>query len=157
MKLFHTSSCKIEEITSDGRFGEFLFFSSRVYVMTAANPVVYTIELDESEIIEASQLFYHDDAEKLIDLVSELAERLNISEDDAEALIEESKSVYDIDSIDPEDAADASWDVQMFTARAAKTLGFRAVKVQDEQGAAWMVDMLGRESELTDLLEACAQ
>ena len=148
MELFHTSSSKIEEITSNGRFGEFLFFSSRVYTMTAATPVVYRLELDESEVIEASQLFYHDDAAKLDGLVAELADRLSIDEDEAAALIDESKSVYDIDSIETEDAADASWDVQLFTARAAKALGFRAVKVTDEQGAAYMIDMLGRETEL---------
>lgn len=148
MELFHTSGKEITEITADGRFGEFLFFSSRVYTMTAAAPVVYSLELAESDVIEAGQLFYHEDAAKLEALVAELAARLGISEEDAEALIEESKSAYDLDSIEAEDAADASWDVQLFTARAAKTLGFRAVQVQDEQGAAWMVDMLGREAEL---------
>ena len=149
MKLFHTSPSKIEKINSDGRFGEFLFFSGNVYTMTVAAPVVYSLELTDSDVIKASQLFYHEDAAKLTGLVAELAERLGVDEDTAEALIEESKSVYDIDSIEAEDAADVSWDVQLFTARAAKILGFRAVQVTDEQGAAWMVDMLGRESELT--------
>lgn len=148
MELFHTSGKTITEITADGRFGEFLFFSSRVYTMTAGAPVVYSMELADSDVIEAGQLFYHEDAAKLEGLVAELAQRLDISEEDAEALIEESKSVYDLDNIEAEDAADASWDVQLFTARAAKTLGFRAVQVQDEQGAAYMVDMLGREADL---------
>lgn len=148
MELFHTSSKAITEITADGRFGEFLFFSSRVYTMTAGTPVVYSMELADADVIEAGQLFYHEDAANLEGLVAELAERLDISEEDAEALIEESKSVYDMDNIEAEDAADASWDVQLFTARAAKTLGFRAVQVKDEQGVAYMVDMLGREAEL---------
>lgn len=148
MELFHTSPQQITAITKSGRFGEFLFFSAHVYAMTAADVVTYKIELSDSEVIEVGQLFYHDDAAKLDGLVAELAGRLNIDADEAEALIEESKSVYDIDSIEAEDAADASWDVQLFTARAAKALGFRAVRVQDEQGAAYMIDMLGRESEL---------
>lgn len=148
MELFHTSPSKIEKIGSTGRFGEFLFFSSSIYTMTAASPVVYRLELSDSDVIEAGQLFYHDDAGKLQGLVADLAARLGVSEEDAEGLIEESLSVYDLDSIPAEDAADASWDVQLFTARAAKALGFRAVQVLDEQGAAWMVDMLGRESEL---------
>lgn len=148
MELFHTSPSKIEKIGSTGRFGEFLFFSSSVYTMTAGSPVVYRLELSDSDVIEAGQLFYHDEAAKLAGLVADLAARLGVSEEDAEALIEESLSVYDLDNIPAEDAADASWDVQLFTARAAKALGFRAVQVQDEQGAAWMVDMLGRESEL---------
>lgn len=148
MDLFHTSPAKIDKIHTSGRFGEFLFFSSDVYTMTAAAPAVYRLELADDEVIEAGRLFFHDSADRLQPLVSELAARLRISEDDAEALIEESKSAHDIDSIEPEDAADASWDAQLFTARAAKLLGFRAVRVQDEQGAAWMVDMLGREVEL---------
>lgn len=148
MDLFHTSPAKIDKIHTAGRFGEFLFFASDVYTMTAAAPVVYRLDLADDQVIEAGRLFFHDDAEKLQPLVAELADRLGVSEEDAEALIEESKSAYDIDGIEPEDAADASWDVQLFTARAAKALGFRAVQVQDEQGAAWMVDMQGRESEL---------
>jgi hypothetical protein len=148
MDLFHTSPAKIDKIHTSGRFGEFLFFSSDVYTMTATVPVVYRLDLADDQVIEAGRLFFHDDAEKLQPLVAELACRLCISEEDAEALMEEAKSAHDIDSIEPEDAADASWDVQLFTARAAKLLGFRAVQVQDEQGAAWMVDMLGREAEL---------
>ena len=148
MELFHTSPAKIDKINASGRFGEFLFFSNDIYTMTSASPVVYRLELGDDDVIEAGRLFWHDDAEKLQPLVAELAARLGVSEEDAEALIEESKSAHDIDSIEPEDAADASWDVQLFTARAAKSLGFRAVQVQDEQGAAWMVDMLGREAEL---------
>lgn len=148
MDLFHTSPAKIDKITTSGRFGEFLFFSDRVYVMTAGSFQTYKLELSEEDVIPANRLFWHDDAEKLQPLVAELAARLGVSEEDAEALIEESKSAHDIDSIEPEDAADASWDVQLFTARAAKALGYRAVQVSDETGYSWMVDMLGREPEL---------
>lgn len=148
MELFHTSPIEINEITTLGRFGEFLFFSENEYVMTAGEHIAYRIELDESQIIEAGQLFYHEDAAKLAPLVAELATRLGLDDNEAEALIEESKSVYDLDDIEPEDAADLSWDVQLITARAAKILGFRGVHVEDEQGSAYMIDMLGREAEL---------
>lgn len=149
MKLLHTSPSEITEINSFGRFGEFLFFADEAYVMTAGDHMTYSIEVDEADIIEAGQLFYHDDAEKLSGLVAELAEKLNIEEDDAEALIDESKSIWDMDlDIEPEDMADASWDVQLFTARAAQTLGFRAVEVEDEQGISYMVSMMGREADL---------
>lgn len=148
MKLFHTSPTEISKIDASGRFGEFLFFSSDVYHMTASAATVYSIEIDENAIIEAGSLFYHEDAERLVGLVGELAECLSIDEDTAEKLIEEGASVHDLDSIEPEDMADASWDVQRFTARAAKLLGFRGVAVQDEQGTAYMIDMLGHEQEL---------
>jgi hypothetical protein len=149
MKLLHTSPSEITEINSFGRFGEFLFFADEAYVMTAGDHMTYSIEVDEADIIEAGQLFYHDDAEKLSELVAELAEKLNIDENDAEALIDESKSIWDMDlDIEAEDMADASWDVQLFTARAAQTLGFRAVEVEDEQGTSYMVSMMGREADL---------
>ena len=148
MELFHTSPKQITTITKNGRFGEFLFFSAHAYAMTAGDAIAYKIDLDDSQIIEAGQLFYHTDAGKLDALVAELADRLNVGAEEAEALIEESISVYDIDAVEAEDAADASWDVQLFTARAARLLGFRAVQVQDEQGAAYMIDMEGREGDL---------
>lgn len=149
MKLLHTSPNEITKINSFGRFGEFLFFADEAYVMTAGEHVTYSIEIEDDALIQAGQLFYHDDAEKLSDLVAELAEKLSIDEDDAEGLIEESKSIWDMDlDIEPEDMADASWDVQVFTARAAQLLGFRAVEVEDEQGTSYMVSMMGRESEL---------
>ena len=148
MYLYHTSPSEIIEITEAGRFGSFLFFSGHVYTMTAGQAVVYGLDIDEDSIIEAGQLFYHDDAEKLAPLVAELAARMDIDEATAEALIEESTTVYDLDGIDMEDAGELSWDVQHFTARAAALLGFRGVAVRDEQGAVYLVDMLGRETDL---------
>ena len=148
MELFHTSPSKIEKITV-GRFGESLFFSGHEYAMTAGEFVTYKIDINENEIIDASQLFYHDDAALLGSLVSELAARYEIDADTAESLIDESANIYEIEcSIDAEDLADASWDIQSITARAAKMLGYRGVKVADEQGSAYMIDMTGRESEL---------
>lgn len=148
MKLFHTSPAEIIAINKLGRFGEFLFFSDDVYVMTADEHIVYSVEINDSDIIEAGQIFYHDDAAKLDALVAELAAKLDVDTDVAESLIDESSSVFDLDHIEPEDAADASWDVQLYTARAAKILGFRGAQVEDEQGAAYMIDMLGFENDL---------
>lgn len=149
MQLTHTSPTEITSINSRGRFGEFLFFADSEYVMTSGKHIAYTIEVDDAAVIRAGKLFHHDDAAKLDSLVAEVAARFDIDEDDAEALIEESKSIFDIDSnVEAEDLADASWDIQHYTARAAKMLGFRAVQVTDEQGTAYLVDMLGREADL---------
>lgn len=143
MKLFHTSPNEISNITRfGGRFDEFLFFSDSVYQMAACDVITYSLELSEEDVIEAGSLFYHDDAEKLAELVAEFCERFDVDEDTAEEIISEREQ---LDSCD----AEQLWDVQLFTARAAKLLGFRAVEVQDEQGGAWMVDMLGHESELS--------
>lgn len=149
MKLIHTSPSEIKEINELGLFGEFLFFSNNEYVMTAGEHVVYSIDIDEDELIEASQLFYHEDAEKLEALVSELADDLGVSNEDAEALIEGSASILDVDSnVEDEDMGDADYSIQHFTARAAQMLGYRGVEVEDEQGTAYMIAMMGREGEL---------
>lgn len=149
MELFHTSAEKIKAISDAGRFGEFLFFSTGVYVMTAGDFVTYAIEIDEAEIIDAGSLFYHEGAAKLDALVQRVVRRFGVDEDTAEELISGRIAAHEIDSIDADDLADAEWDIQHAAAQAAKILGFRGVRVQDEQGSAYMIDMLGRESDLT--------
>lgn len=149
MDLYHTSPNEITTVTKNGRFGEFLFFSSAEYVMTAGAYVTYSLNIDKYSFIDAGHIFYDESAGILADLVAELADRIGCSESDAESLIDESKSVFDIDcAVEAEDLADAAWDVQHFTARAAKLLGYDGVRVTDEQGTAYMIDMLGRESEI---------
>ena len=150
MERFHTSPIDIKKIHGNGRFGEFLFFASRVYVMTNGPYLTYKLECCEDEIIKASQLFYHDDVHLLDDLVAEVAKRYDVPIDVAEALIEESKDCNDFD-------ADLSWAMQHYSARAAKLLGYRGVEVRDEQGSAWMIDMLGRESELIHEVELSSE
>lgn len=147
MELIHTSPSEIKEVRAHGRFDSFLFFSSHEYSMSVGQHVAYSIEIDEDQVIEASRLFYHDDAEKLQALVEDLASRYNIDAEEAESLIEGKASAHDIID-DADEAAEASWDSQLYAARAATLLGFRGVAVDDEQGTAQMIDMLGREAEL---------
>lgn len=149
MELFHTSPTNIEKINSNGRFGEFLFFSPNVYVMSAGEFVAYKLEIDDSAIIEAESIFYQDNAAILAPLVAKIARRFGVDSDVAESLIDESESIFNIEcNVEPEDMADASWDIQKATAQAAKQLGFRGVRVSDEQGSAYMIDMAGHEAEL---------
>lgn len=141
MELFHTSPNAITAINASGRFGEFLFFSAHVYTMSAGEVVTYSIEIDENDIIRAMSIFYHEDAAKLDGLVAEFCARFDVDTDAAEEIISERDQ---LDSTDSDDL----WDAQNFTARAAKILGYRGVEVSDEQGSAYMIDMMGRESEL---------
>lgn len=141
MKLFHTSPNPITHVTENGLFGPFLCFASKPYIMTAATaPVVYTLELDESEVIDAAGLFYHDDAAKLQVFVEEVMELLGCDEDEAERQLEQRADFCG--------DADISWRIQHLTALCASALGYCAVKMQDEQGALWLVNMLGREHDL---------
>lgn len=142
MKLFHTSPEATITPRKSGRFDEFLFFSSSIYVMTAGEHHVFTAEVDESDIIEAGSLWYQENWEAARPFITELMNRLSIDEDDAMALLDESVSIYDIDvDIEPADLADESWNIQRLTAKCAKALGFIGVQVEDEQGAAYMIDI----------------
>lgn len=155
MNLIHTSPAEITTVTNKGRFGEFLFFSSKEYVMTeAASTAVYSIEIADGEIIEAAQLFYHAECEKLEKLVAKVARKFGVAPELAESLLDESKDIHDVESsVDAEDMGEASWEIQKFTAQAAKILGYRGVAVTDEQGTSYMIDMLHPESRL-ELMQA---
>ena len=135
---FHTSPREIKEINSWGALGEVLCFSSTVYCMSAAeNVIVYTIELDESEIVEVCELDCEESAQ-------EIAALLSISEDDAARVLDGRDSAL------LDHGADAEQDlaVQGIQGLAAKRMGYRAAVGNDEQGAVYLVPMRGRESEL---------
>lgn len=149
MKLIHTSPAAITEINSFGRFGEFLFFADDEYVMTAGDHLIYSIELKSSKIIDAGQIFYHEDAAKLDGLVDQVMEMVGCDEDTAEELIAQNEDVHNIDcDVEPEDLADTSWNIQRITGEAAVILGFRGVEMQDEQGTAYLIHMKGHDAEL---------
>ena len=146
MEMIHTSPVEIKKVNNAGLFGSFLCFSQNEYVMTCSGShFSYKIEIDDSELIEASRLFYHPEAELLNDLVLEVCKKYGVDEDTAEDLISEKENGFDvIDEFDSDD----SWDMQHRTARAAKILGYRGCIMKDEQGTLYMIDMLGKECEL---------
>ncbi|GGM25847.1 hypothetical protein ACFQDN_22145 [Pseudomonas asuensis] len=148
MELFHTSPSEITTINTDGRFFEFLCFAVDEYVMTTEEFVTYRITVDENDIIEAGSLFYHPNAADLSPLVEGVMRMVGCDEGTAEELISQRIDVFSLDDIDAADAGELSWDIQATTAKAAKILGFRGVSMLDEQGACYMIDMLGHEAEL---------
>lgn len=148
MELFHTSPSEIASITTGGRYGEFLCFASKPYSMSAGSVVTYKVEVDEADIIEAGSLYYHEDAGELADLTERVMEMVGCDEVTAEELISQRADVFSLDNIDADDAGEVSWDIQAISAQAAKLLGFRGVRMQDEQGACYMIDMIGRENDL---------
>ena len=149
MKLFHTSSTEIKAINTNGLFGEFLCFADSPYFMTeAASPVVYAIEIDENDIIEAGQFFYHEDAAKLQPLVERIMRMVGCDEETAEDLLSGKQALIDIaEDFDYEQ----DFEIQRLQGLAGKTLGFRAVQTVDEQGTMWLVGMAGRESEMLEV------
>lgn len=137
--MFHTSPSKIElgSINSNGVSGSCLFFSDDVYTMTASK-MVYVYEADFN-CVSASQL--HDDA-----IITRIAEYFGCDEELAESLLDGSESEWNQD-FDCEGSD--SWWLQGMRGECAVKMGFDGCEDEDEQGAVYIIPMVGRESELT--------
>lgn len=147
LTLYHCSHEAISTIHDDGNFGSWLFFGDEP---SHYGDVIHSIEIDvDEEVIKASSIFYQENAVNnpaLDAVVEQVMEVFNVDEDTAEELISERLSIFDIN----EDAsADDAWLMQYYTACAAEALGFRGVAVSDEYGTSYMINMFGREHELT--------
>lgn len=137
MKLYHTSPDKIEKISKNGMFDDCLFFANDPYFMTqASNPVVYSIEIDESKIIDVYDL----DERSVIENIMEVVE---VDEDDAERLLDGRDTAFDHGK-----DGETDWWVQAKQGEAARMMGFEACRARDEQGTVYIVPMFGREKEL---------
>jgi len=135
MELFHVGH-KIDKITQEGRFDEFLFFGVNA---SHDGDTTYKINIDESDIADPNSFFYRDDYKKLDYLVTEIMNLVGCDGDHAEDLLSQRQT---------HDDAEIDWNIQTLTARAAQTLGFRAVAIPDEYGTSYMIDMWGHESDL---------
>lgn len=149
--LYHCSPVEISAPHSKGLYGEFVFFACSPSGPGLAT-IVYAIDADELELIDASRLFTHTDAAKLDRLVADFARKYSVTVDDAEDLISEqtswnSKRFEDRSDI-AESFADVDWDTQRFTARAAKVLGYDGVNVIDENGGVTMIDLVANFSKM---------
>lgn len=144
MRLYHTSPEEIDEPHEKGSFGSGIFFASEPYYMThSLSPQLYALDdLDEDDVIDASSFFYHEDYHKLDDLVKKIMEKLGVDEQTAQDLLDESANLYDIVE-DPDDStAENSWWLQKMALEAAKKLGKKGVRLTDEQGSAWLLDIM---------------
>lgn len=135
MKIYHTSPEAITKINSYGTFGESLCFSNDIYSMSVGEVVVYSLEIEESEIIDAHD-FDEDDAPET------LAHIANVCECDEEQALE-----YLTGSESHEDP-ETDWFIQGCMGDAAKEAGYKAARSRDEQGTVYIVPMLGRENDL---------
>ncbi|SMF80656.1 hypothetical protein [Pseudobacteriovorax antillogorgiicola] len=157
MEVLHTSPQVIEEFHSKGLFGEFLCFSQDEYLMGDVK-AVYSVELDDSDVIRARSLFYVDEADKLDAIVKKVIDAcpIEIDEEEAQDLLDESSSYYDLiseksESQDYESTAEFSWWLQLMTAQCAKALGYKACLMEDEQGAVYFVDVTQVQPTLKEL------
>lgn len=136
--MYHTSSNEITEgtINNLGIAGDCLFFSDKIYVMTASD-TVYVYEADFN-CIRASQL--HDEA-----IISEIAEYFGCDKDLAESLLDASENEWDQDF---DCDSDSSWWLQGKRGQCAVRMGYDGCEDEDEQGTVYIIPMTGRESEL---------
>lgn len=149
MELFHTSPEKIISINNHGLFGDFLCFAASPYFMTQADsPIVYRIELSDDDVVDAASFFYRDDYAMLDGVVAKVMAMVGCDEDAAQDLLSGKTSLLEVaDEFDPEQ----DFEIQRLQGEAARALGFRAVEVEDEQGAMWLVAMSGFECELEEV------
>lgn len=135
MKIFHTSPNAITKISSTGTFAESLCFSDSVYSMSVGDVVVYSLEIEESDIIDAS----HFEASDAPNTINHMMNVLECDEDQAMEYLTGSESHED---------AETDWWVQGCMGDAAKEAGYKAARARDEQGTVYIVPMLGREADL---------
>jgi len=133
--MYHTSPQKIESgtINCNGVAGSCLFFSDDIYKMSKASVFTYEADFD---CVRVSQL--HDD-----EIISEIANYFNVDESTAESLLDGSESEWS-HGADGED----SWWLQGKRGECAVKMGFDGCEDTDEQGAVYIVPMMGRENEL---------
>ena len=133
--MYHTSPRKKIEINKNGIAGDCLFFSDEVYQMSASS--IYVFEADFN-CVSACEL--HDD-----EIISEIADYFDCDLELAESLLDASESEWNQDF---DCDGDASWWLQGKRGECAVKMGYDGCEDLDEQGAVYIVPMLGRESEL---------
>jgi hypothetical protein len=153
LTLYHCSNEAISTIHDDGNFGSWLFFGDEP---SHYGHVVHSLDIDfDEEVIRAGSIFYQENAVNNAELdavVRKVMKVFGVDEDTADDLISERISSFDKFTelgYSAEDCANNSWLMQYYTACAAEALGFRGVAVSDEYGTSYMINMLGREHELT--------
>ena len=146
MKLYHGSEKQITTDTiKEGYFhGMFFSYTKEDAVGLASPKFLYSTEIEESDIIDASSFIYDDvswetiknkygeNAELLGDLIS--GERIiwDGLDDDEMNIVEKTFPTADGN-------AEIDWMIQKAAAEIADTLGYKAVEVQDEHGASVIV------------------
>lgn len=145
MVLYHTSPEEIKKPHDEGRFGEGIFFSHQPYYMTEKDdPWLYEMDEDEDETIDASSFFYRDDWAKISPIVDKIEKKLNVDFDTASGLLDGSVNIWDLDldlDISEEKKADFDWDLQKYAGEAAKLLGYKGVRLKDEQGTSYLMNI----------------
>ncbi len=169
--IYHTSPEEINKIDKNGRFGSNLFFSNKPYFMTQSeNPITYKKKINKNKLIKASDFSYQD-YDKLKPYIEKIMQQTGLNEEDALDLLSEKFDIHghlnklqdtlefnqfldnedrgsmldSFNKLNKKDLGEYSWDLQHMAAELAKSLGYEGVELEDEQGIAYLIDMLGKE------------
>ena len=148
MKLFHTSPKEIKKIDQFGNFEDCLFFSARVYQMAIGEVITYSIDAENMDFIEAWKL---SDDEIAAEIAKKIASRTFEDQDFelAEELLDTSKNLWKVGfdlGLDSEEKKKIKQLIKAKRGQCAKKMGFDGCLDEDEQGAVYIIPMLGRES-----------
>lgn len=136
----HSENLKADFKVGNGVFGSFMFFmASDPEAGSEFGPHLYSIDEDKLNICESCWAMTRDEDwnGKCNELLSNLAEYLDVDEDTAMELIAEETTLVKLDIFDGEDA----WHLQTVQATIAKAMGYDGLRVVDENGTVYMIDM----------------
>jgi hypothetical protein len=181
MKIFHTSPDEINKIHDQGRFGPGLFFSGRPYYMSNESNHVYGLDIPEEEILNVNELnnLENDERSKILHIIKDMTNKYGIDEETAFGILSENIDICDYfsslenylnsdddDDINTEehknkkhifnqlkrlDLGEESYNHQTESLKAANILGKKGVRLRDEQGVSYLINMLGKENQMKKL------
>lgn len=131
LTLYHTSSSGITEIDPVGGCCDngTVFFSPNIYYMGNHNGPVYSLDIEDSEVIEVCRLCEDELA------IEAIEDCLEVDRSTAIELLCGETSIYDVKG---PDCADESWWLQGQQAESAERLGYTFAQSEDEQGSVYM-------------------
>jgi hypothetical protein len=136
MQLYHGSKeDNLTVVTDSGLFGG-VFASCDYNNAYAHGDFVYTIDLNDDEVIMEEDLSWGLDYEKVLNTFVEVTGHTEQSEEFDKIwgyVIEDKSMSYD------EFDADMAWEYQRMRGEVAKKLGYKAVSMRDEHGTSYLV------------------
>ncbi|MAH48254.1 hypothetical protein CMI37_20690 [Candidatus Pacearchaeota archaeon] len=143
MKIYHTSPEKITKINKfQGPFAGSLFFSDEIYQMSNVSDHLYSIDVSDDQIIDASDLYCEEAVGQIIDKAQNDLD-LILDQDEAEALLDASDQIWGFDC--EGDKGEFDWWLQGLQGQVAKDKGFIGCESTDEQGVVYILNLIDKE------------
>lgn len=142
--LYHTSP-QIIDTVKNGLFGRAVCFASSPYIMGKYSDTtwVYCLDATDLNVIEATSIFYDASWEKVMPVVADIQEYLEVDEETARNLLDQTIDFFDLhtditDTSIDYDAIEKDFWLQGQRYIAAVLMGYDGIEQRDEQGSMWM-------------------